>query len=207
MTINRAYNITRNFQKDGIEFIPGLITNGFFCSSTNNTIDFCSFTSEHFSYFNISKKEFKTNFLDNHNFHISDEEFNEDLAYSIQKPIGEYAITSIGLITMDEFYLAQDFIEKQQKIKKTNMEFKQTYLSNKGKKYIFLGDLLSNYGTNIIYSLKDCLFDISLSKIVKLNSIKLIEEINNDYYYTLDSFFNCRTYLSYSNKLSLKEKI
>jgi len=206
MTMHRAYNITRDFQKDGIEFIPGLITNGFFCSSTNNNIDFCSFTSEHFSYFTISQKEFKTNFLDNPNFHISDEEFNQDLSYSIQKPIGEYAITSIGLITMDEFYLAQDFIEQQHKIKKTNLEFKQTYISNKGKKYIFLGDLFSNYGTNVMYTLKDCLFDISLNKIVKLSSIKLIEKINNDFYHNLDSFLNSRTHISLANQPSLKEK-
>jgi len=199
MTIHRAYNITRDFQKDGIQFIPGLITEGFFCSSTNNNIDFCSFTtSEHFSYFTISQKEFKINFLDNPHFTISEKDTYFDLPYLIQKPIGEYAITSIGLITMDEFYLAQDFIEKQQKIKYMDMEINQTYLSNTGKKYIFLGDLISRYGTNINYLLKDSIFDISLSKIVKLNSIKLIEEINNDYSEKIESFLNSRSYLTYA---------
>ena len=64
------------------------------------------------------------------------------------KEINDYrAITSIGLVSEDDFYLAQDIMENLEKIPKKELVLNEVYMALNGKEYIYLDTLLRSVET------------------------------------------------------------
>jgi len=125
---------------------------------------------------------------------IEDYLYNED--YSLTKENtdfilnGSYYFTSVGLVTENDFFLAEDIQERYTKgIKKKDLEVNSIYFSNKGKEYLYLGGFQikniikedNKLIKNTILT-EEYLYDLSKGEVVKKNSVKLVkfEKENRD---------------------------
>jgi len=103
-------------------------------------------------------------------------------------------LTSIGLVSEEDFYLAEDIMENTKFLKKKDLEIDSVYLDVKGREFLYTGNLIMNQGymTEKIY--KSQLFDIKNNRFLNLSSLKLVEfsyeykkDIHIDIIYTAES--------------------
>jgi len=173
MTLKDANNITRRFIKNNKTYDPLLSSDWEFsivcnkvCIGSNildlNIPSYCSL------------EEYALSYAFNNLYKLEDNVIK-----------GNYYLTSIGLVTEEEYFEAEDLIERYNtKIAKNELIVGNQYLSNKGKKYLYLGDLdlLSivrdqNKLNKKILSSDPICYDVLESKLVYLSSLKLIENI------------------------------
>ena len=116
--------------------------------------------------------------------------FNDNLEITKNNLIGNYYFTSTGLVEETEFFVAEDLLESNinNKIKKADLNEGYIYLSENGKKYIYLGELKigalskdsqDNLLKNNILS-SPFLYSLDNNQLIKLSSIKLIQEIEKN---------------------------
>jgi len=99
--------------------------------------------------------------------------------------------TSIGFVSAEDFFLAEDILENIKKIKLSEMKEGHIYLSDKGKEYLFIKEEIQTNtyvkDNNFTHFRKkriqreNTLYDITFRKYVKFNSVKLIKEVNRDF--------------------------
>ena len=97
--------------------------------------------------------------------------------YSFNKP---YTLTSAGLVTEEEFFLAEDIIEEQETIRKRDLIIGDRYLSISGKKYLYMGQMKYFYDEADFTLEINYLYDLKLNKFVQNDSVKLIEYIGEN---------------------------
>ena len=128
-------------------------------------------------------------------------------------------ITSKGTVEYEEYLLAQDILENTKRIKKRDIVETHTYLSSKGKKYIYLGKFKYKKKTAIEikrmnyleydkyrYGQKlefNYLLDVEHDRLVKLSSVKLIEDLGR---INFDTYTLARMYLSVNDIVDINYK-
>lgn len=159
MTIKTAYAITRNFKTSLFSFPPIFFEkDNLVFRVYKNTVQIVS-PSFNVTYKNITKKQFlKQKDLFDISFVYSYDDYNE---YLINEDI---YLTSIGIVSRDDYFLAKDIMEGLNTIPKKELKEDIVYLSDKGNKYYYLKD---EY-----YSL----YDIKLEKEVLKNSVRIVDE-------------------------------
>jgi len=112
---------------------------------------------------------------------------NENIALKGNNFIGEYLYSSLGLITKEEFNIAENLMVLDYKYRFSELENQAIYLSSTGKEYIIIKDLKINTVSlseekiikNILY--KSYLVEIKDDKLINVikyrNDINLIDKI------------------------------
>lgn len=128
----------------------------------------------------ITYKTFVTKYIGNENITLKGNNF-----------IGEYLYSSLGLITKEEFNIAENLMVLDYKYRFSELENQAIYLSSTGKEYLMVKDIKINVvslteekiNKKILY--KSYLIEIKDSKLINVikyrNSINLIDKIG---YYT-----------------------
>ena len=169
MHIKEARNITRNFIRNGNEFTPVLASDWKMSFDRILTI----YSDIEQTSFSIRSDNLIKEYLLNSNFNVKN-----DLI------IGNYYHTSVGLVSEDDFYLAETTIEQNLiKFKKEDLEIGKNYLSDKGVSYLYLGilevkviELCDSLLEKDFLKTPELLWDIRNKKCIKLSSIKIIKE-------------------------------
>ena len=114
---------------------------------------------------------------------------DEDLLYTKNtyyikpKETGLLYICSKGLITIDEYFLAQDMMEQIIPIRKNEMIVDNTYKSIVDKEYIYIGkvkvkaSLVTDFSIEEEEIIDDLLFEVSTKRLVYRSNIVLLEDI------------------------------
>ena len=173
MTTEKAYNITRPFINRHRKVYPRSYSNIEIYQQGHKYI---TMKLETGTYRFLGQNLFKKKYLNNENLNLENIKEDNFLSYLIKEDLYH---TSIGLVSPEEFHLAEDIIENIQRITPKNLETGKKYKSISGKRYIALGDI--EYKENFLGSgrrmfLKNILYDIKSERIVKAESIKLVEE-------------------------------
>ena len=173
--VNLARLITKKFIRGNVETYPLLASDWVFDKIDN-------------SIFIISKT--MNGCIDSISFsgYIEKYIYNESLTVIDNTLIGNYYYTSVGFVSDEDFYLAEDILEQYNiRIPKSELLENYIYLSDKGKKYIYLGsfeietitheeDNLNRYfGKTDFY-----LYDISDDCIRKVGGTRLIQEVGKN---------------------------
>ena len=131
MDLRRAKEITRNFIRNGKKESPIFTTDWIIKPSDEDDKIYIKSKSLEKKIYLCTKTDFVDLYLFNSDYLIEDKLFK-----------GFYVLTSIGLITENNFYKAQDIVEKNEKsIPEAQMNVGSFYLSDKGREYLYLGTL------------------------------------------------------------------
>jgi len=84
-------------------------------------------------------------------------------------------ITSVGLVSEEEFYKAEDIMENTKYLKRREVEIDSLYLDVKGRELIYIGTLIvkPEHATKSEYKFQ--LFDIEMERFIDFASVKLVE--------------------------------
>lgn len=177
MTPKEAYHITRPFKGFwGMEKpipLKYIDTMSIFRTDTNNR--------SHISLYNSSKVKVisKNVFLKKYKKFFS-ENINRDSLTEINYPTEDLYITSKGITTQEDFFLAEDTMSQINKIKTKELDIGKTYISILEKKMLFLGNIkisftvMGNISQSIVF--KNILYDLSTERLLYSDNIVLLEE-------------------------------
>jgi len=208
MTTKESFDITKAYTKNGFKFKPE-IKSGYYFYFKCGEIYLSNIELNHFALQKLSLKQFNklTYNINNTKFFELNERFNFnhpflDFSQDVFEIIGFYAFTSVGLISEEAFYLAEDIKEQQRVIKNNSLEIGIIYESNTGKEYIYIGEIRITSGEEEIHNFGKTLYDISAGKTRNLGAVRLINEIGkNEKSYLIDitnDFPNLRRSLRYN---------
>ena len=99
--------------------------------------------------------------------------------------------TSIGFVSVDDFFLAEDMLENSQFIPRKDLLLNKVYLTDKGKEYLYINISEKNIFMkeyNLISKENkswNAFIDLSTSKIIKGVSLKFIDMIDKEIYFTI----------------------
>ena len=210
MTTKESFDITKAYTKNGFKFKPEIKSGYYFHFKFGevylSNVDLNDFNLQKISLKQFNKLKYKIN-----QTRLIEMKERFSFPYNINNNdvfeiLGFYAFTSIGLVSEEDFYLAEDMIENQITIKKNNLEIGMVYESNTGKEYIHIGEIRITSGEEETHNLGKTLYDISAGKTRRIDAVKLINELrknNNKYNLNItDDFPNLLKALSYQpNKL------
>jgi len=165
MTNERAYNITRSFvtmgclfEKEDKRFTETSLFKGRLFYLNNTTYPFYFYVK------NFSKeKTIKENILE-----ITHKSEVDCITFKI--PL---YLTSVGVITEDEYLLAEDIIDNHSTIYKKDLVENAIYEASNGKKYTYLGDFKILF-LGVLYDLKDMFYDKKYNKLITFSSLKIV---------------------------------
>ena len=170
MTNERAYNITRSFvsmgslfEKEDKRFTETSLFKGrlFYL---NDVIYPFYFYVKNFS----KEKNIKENILEiTHKNEVDSITFKNPLYF-----------TSVGIITEDEYLLAEDIMENHHIISQKDLVQRYIYESSNGRKYIYLGDI-KIFHDETIFNLNNMFYDIKYKKIINFSSLRIINLLEN----------------------------
>lgn len=183
MTPKEAYNITRPFRGfwDRMEN-PSLLKHV-------STMTFYNISSDKkaVALLNLNNSQIKL-ISKNIFFKKYKDFFSEDIySQSLLKkhyPLEDLYITSKGLTTQEDFFLAEDIMENLQKIKKSDLKIGTVYTSILEKDLLFLGDMKVFFTVGhhnkqtLIFD--DILYDLSSKRLFYADNITLLEEKNSN---------------------------
>lgn len=153
----------------------------------------------------------KSEILGYDDFFSSHESFSKEIALNSDYVLfnnslaGVYYLTSVGFISEQKFYEAQEFIElNTKKFKKEDLEPGEIYIISKGKEVIIIGELTLRYINNekglLSKKTEDTdflLFSLEENRYIKLLSVKLVsfKDVLKEKIYLPDAFnFSFYTY-------------
>jgi len=175
MDLKRAKEIYKSFIRNNEKITPVLSMN--WKIKTDGTLVRIYSEELDKTFTLISKDSFIDKYLLNRDYNIENEIIK-----------GSYFYTSVGLISEEDYYEAEDIIEKNKKsIREIDLEKGHVYKSDKGFEYIYIGalDILLIERKGVIYEKEffktdSFLYDREKEKVVNKSSIKLVKEIEEN---------------------------
>jgi len=171
MTIKRAKELTRPFIKNSKEYSPIVSSDWTFSIEDSKVILTSIFSSISLEFLTLSS--YSENYI-----------FSPYYLINNNSLVGNYYLTSVGLIKEEEYFIAEDLIEQlNNPIKKKDLIPGHIYLSDKGLKHIYLGVLsataiINDYNSlnKLLVSTDNLSYNLSTNKLVKSQSIRFILE-------------------------------
>ena len=178
MDINLARNITRKFILENQEIKAVLAGDWEFIKEENRIYIYSEIQNiRHYLCSSIT--------------YMNDYIFNGFDIYQ-NKLKGNFYFTSVGLVSESDFYIAEDFLEENNtRIGKDELEVGNIYMSNKGIRYAYLGEIEGitighkklggiykrdeNFLEKKSYKTVPLIYKLKNGKITKLSSVKLIK--------------------------------
>ena len=181
MEINRARRITGTYIRDGKKTKPFSSTTWSFIKGRNQI--FIENEEDPQVYYLSTPDKFVQEFIFNGSHIINDIDLS-----------GMYYLTAIGLVTVDEFMLAEDMMERYSKrIPLEELKTKQVYISDKGEAFFFIDSFkieMIKKNNQKIYKeymeRENCLYNLNKKIYVPLKIVKLVKEENNQESYEMD---------------------
>ena len=196
MDIKTAYHYTREFKgffcmekpvelQEVMIYQRKMLKNGvvYFRTTTNiKKVSLNVFLKKYAKYFDLSeindlKKDLTDEYKEEYDLYTT------KTYYIKPKKTGLLYICSKGLITIDDYFLAQDIMEQIIPIRKNEMIVDNTYKSILDKEYIYLGkvkvnaSLVSDFSIEEEEIIDDLLLDVSFKRLVYRSNIVLLEDI------------------------------
>ena len=170
MLIKDARDITRKFLRNGTEVSPVLAGDWEFIQLEGRV-------------YIQSEMQTKRFYLTNSELFLSNYIFSKKYKINDTKLEGNYFYTSVGLVTQDNFFIAEDMVEMYSKrISEKDLDRNHTYISDKGMEYIYVGKLKlktvlekDNLLVKEIIETDSYLYSMDGNTKVKTNSIKLVK--------------------------------
>jgi len=170
MTLLEAYNITRTFETNYEKVKP-------FSSSEIDLIKTTIDEKVKYYYWvhhheedriiakTMSKKKYNSyDIKEDHNSVITKKTIKEKMF-----------LTLVGLVTEEDFYLAEDIMENTKFLKKKDLDIDSVYLDIKGRELLYTGNLIMNQGYITEKTYKSQLFNIKKSRFLNVSSLKLVK--------------------------------
>ena len=177
MTLKTAYNITRPFYKRYIDNNPFPISS-FEIHVFKEIVYFFRDTDKSKYFIRMKVKQFNKEFNKYELEEITADKDNQTEKYKI---ISTDMMTAKGIVSEDDYFLAEDIMNEQKTIKKKDLIQGDKYLGINGEEYIYLGNL---YFTNILEKLTrieaPLIFNIKRGRLALLNSIRLVEYLGSN---------------------------
>jgi len=196
MDIKTAYHYTREFKgffcmekpvelQEVMIYQRKMLKNGvvYFRTATNiKKVSLNVFLKKYAKYFDLSeindlKKDLTDEYKEEYDLYTT------KTYYIKPKKTGLLYICSKGLITIDDYFLAQDMMEQIIPIRKNEMIVDNTYKSILDKEYVYLGKVKINATFVTDFSIDeeeiidDLLFEVSSKRLVYRSNILLLEEM------------------------------
>jgi len=171
MTILEAYNITKSFQTYFGKEKP-------FLSSEIMLIKIKNFNRLiHYYWFvgqngNRIKKTMSKKTYDSY---IVKEIENTSSNKSLKKIDESLFLTSVGLVSEEDFYKAEDIMENTKFLKRRDLEIDSVYLDIKGREFLYIGDLIINPENRKEKIYKSQLLNLENKMFIYFSSLKLVK--------------------------------
>ena len=170
MNTKEAINITRDFIRNKNKITP-LSADDWYFTMLDNKVSIHSDTEDIHLFYSSSEEFMKNTF------------FNNKVKLNGNEVSGRYFFTSTGLYTEDDYYNACDIIDisAEQVLKEIELELGRTYISDKNKKYVYIGKLKqifvfedTDHFNKEVEETDSLVYFIEGNRFINLSSINLI---------------------------------
>ena len=205
----RAKEITRNFNRGGIEITPIFASDWTFSRKSGNM--YVTSEQNQVTYKVSNERDFIDKYILSGNYQVID-----------KKLFGGFYYTSVGFVRENMFFYAEDTIETKLKLirlKKKELILGDTYLSENGSECIYMGQI--EYSVDYVHRMiimeangtvekthkkmkvekttEPMVYNLRTLSLIRLDSIKLIKPIESAYSKDLIAYLPERYFYNYGS--------